>query len=263
MDIAKIVSIVVEEIAAEAGIAGAFLCGPESSKERDEVADICVGIVSRNTLKDYRKAYGLRENILNAIGQPVHLMETESEHCKRVGVLYGKSQYPPIGLNVELMFSQLKHVAEQAPHGVCRVIFDRDGELEPYLEERPQRQPKDVIEQELKQHLSSYPFYLHEAVRAFGHKDHANAQALTEMMRKAIYYTAAVRAGCYAQGSKQGLNYLAPGEKWILEHSYQALSRKTIEKLTDLYVTCLTQVQAEYQIEQDVEQFRQSLPELL
>ena len=263
MDIAKIASIVKQEIEAEPGIEGAFLSGSAANKECDEFSDIDIGIVSRDTLKDFRKAYGLREDILRAIGQPVHLMEMEWDHCKRVGALYGKSQYPPIGLKIDLVFSQLKHVVELMPQSSYRIIFDRTGELEPQLEQHPQRKTKDEIEQELKQHLSSYPFYLHDAVRAFGRKDHANAQSLTDMMRKAIYYTAAVRAGSYAIGSKQGLNYLSPGEKWILEHSYQTVTRKTIEKLTDLYISCLTQVQAEYQIEQDVEQFKHSLPELL
>src|SRR5437879_682287 len=112
MDIAKIVGIVSQEIAAEPSIEGAFLCVSAASIEGDAFSDIDIGIVSRDTLKDFRKAYGLREDILNAIGQPVHLMEMERDHCKSIGALYGKSQYPPIGLKIDLVFSQLKYVAE-------------------------------------------------------------------------------------------------------------------------------------------------------
>src|SRR5690242_13603227 len=129
MDIAKIVDIVNQEIEAEPAIEGAFLSGSAASKECDEFSDIDIVIVSRDTLKDFRKAYVLREDILRAIGQPVHLMEMEWDHCKRVGALYGKSQYPPIGLKIELIFSQLKHVAEQMPHSGYKIIFDRSGEL--------------------------------------------------------------------------------------------------------------------------------------
>jgi hypothetical protein len=103
-------------------------------------------------------------------------------------------------------------------------------------------------------------------VKALGRKDWANAHAIAEQMRKAIYFTAELRAGCSENTSanaKRGLNHLTPGEKWVVENSYRAVNRKTVQKLADLYLACVTAVQAEYQIESDVERLKQVLPELL
>ena len=270
---------IIKRMRDEPSVEWAFLAGSLADQRRDAFSDIHLGVVSRDTLKDFRKAYALREDILSEIGQPLHLIEREWEHCKMVSVLYGKTKFPPGGLEIDLVFSQLKHLGQQNPHGRYRIIYERSEALKAQFERLPRQKPREEVEQELRQYLSGYPFYVYEVVKAFGRKDWANAQSLAEQMRKAIYFTAAVRAGCFehgyapgtsfsaversVSGSKRGLDHLSPGEKWVVENSCQAVTRKTIQRLVDLYLACLTAVQAEYQIEQDVERLRQTLPELL
>jgi hypothetical protein len=275
MDVQEIVKIVVEQISAEPGIEGAFLYGAahdgtHDNNEQDQdpftsQADLRIGIVTKDTLKEFRKAYTLHEDILPAIGQPVFQLEEEEQHIRRVTALYGKTQYPPTGMKVMLVFSQLKYLDEQEPYVGWKLILDRAGEVQAALEQLTPAPAKtqDEIAQELKQQISAYAMHLYDVARAFERKDRADVQALTEQMRSAIYYAAALRAGRYARGAWRGLHYLAPGEKWVLEYSYQNVTRKTVQKLTDLYLACLGDVQARYAIEQDVQQLKQSLPELL
>ena len=262
MDTAAVVSMVVKQIGSEAGIEGAFLAGSAAGKSRDEYSDVDICIATADTLKDLRKAYGLREDIFNAVGQPLSLMELELEHAKLTGAVYGKSLFPPVGLRVDLVFCQLKYAAEQMPHSEYQLLFDRSGLLKTALAKRAARKPKDEIEQELRQRLAEFSFYLHGAACAFGRNDRASIHTQAEQLRVAIYGAAAVRAGSYAHGAKRGLAHLTPDEKWVLEHSYHPVTRRTIRQLIDLYVACLTDIQAEYGLEDALARFEQSLPEL-
>jgi hypothetical protein len=255
-----IIKDIVKKLEAEASVAGAFVAGSLVAERPDECSDVAIGIVTRDNVKDFRKAYGLHNDLLSVAGQPLQVIELEQEHCKSATALYGRTLFPPYGLQVRLVYSQLKHVAEQMPYQDTEVIFDRSGEFSESLAQLPTRKTKEEIREELRQSVASYAFHLHDMLKAFGCKDRAGIQAIVEQMRQTIYFAAAVRAGRYTAA---GLTHLSPGEKWIVENTCQAVTRKSIQKLTDLYVTCLSAIQSEYQIEQDVEQLKQSIPELL
>ncbi len=263
MDVQAVLGIVSDTLRAEPGIVGAFVLSPVVEKDCHDTNSVDVGVVTKDTLKDLRKAVGLYEDLLNAIGTPVYLMEREREHGREVRALYGRSAFPPLGLCVSLAFSQLKYVVEQAPCCGYQMLFDRSGAVARQLAEAQPEHPPEAIALELKQQLSDYPFHLHDAARALTHKDRASAQSAIEQMRKSIYYAAAVRAGQHAHGARRGWHSLAPGEKWVLEHSYQHVTLRSVERLTDLYIACLTDLQGAYPIEQDVERLKQAVPELL
>jgi hypothetical protein len=205
----------------------------------------------------------LHDELLRRLGTPVYVMEREWEHCKEARALYGSVAYPPLGLCVSLTFSQLKHLAEQAPQAGYAMLFDCSGAVKAQLDPLLPVQAPEAVALELKHQLNAYPFHLHDAARALARKDRATAQSAIEQMRTAIYYAAAVRAGQHAHGTQRGWHSLAPGEKWVLEHSFQHATLRSVERLTDLYIACLTDLQGAYGMQQDVDQLKQAVPELL
>jgi len=240
-----------------------FLFGSVAAKKNDDYSDIDIGIATKDTIKDYRKAYGLSASIFDAIGRRISLLEEEQEHTRMSSALFGRVEYPPLGLKVDLLFSQMKHLVDKMPHAADFIVFDRSGGLASLVEKHAKSKSKDDIVHKLKENLSEYPFFVYDVVRAFGRKDHARVQSTAEQMRKAIFHVAAVRAGHPMNGRAYGLANLAPGEKWVVEHSYQTCTRKTVEKLTELYVACLADIKSAYHIEDEVNAFEQSLSDLL
>ncbi|HEY3340953.1 MAG TPA: hypothetical protein VGK81_03005 [Anaerolineae bacterium] len=204
----------------------------------------------------------MHEELLQAIGQPVYVMEYAQDHNKEVRALFGRSAYPPLGLSVRLIFCQLKHAAEQDAGAGYRLLFDRTGAVKEVLVQAPSETPAERLARELKEQLHNYPFYLHDAAEALAHKNRAGAQSAAEQMRKAIYFAAAARTGQYDHCAERGWQALAPSEKWVLENTFQAVTAKTLERLTLLYINCLTSLQSEHHLEHDVEQLKQALPEL-
>jgi predicted nucleotidyltransferase len=263
MDFTKVANIVVQQIKDEPAVEGVFLFGSIAAKKNDDYSDIDIGIVSRDTVKDYRKAYGLSGDIFNAIGKRIAVLEQDEERTHMASALYGKTEYPPLGLKVDLLFSQLKNLADKMLQASDFIVFDRNAGLASLLEKHAKSKSKDDFAAKLKENLNEYPFYVYEAVRAFGRKDHARVQSAAEQMRKAIYHVAAVRAGHSGHGGAYGLVNLAPGEKWVVEHSYQTCTRKTVQKLTELYIACLADIKSAYHIEAEVSAFQQSLSDLL
>lgn len=263
MDVRAVQVLVSDTLQVEPGVVGVFLLSPVLQPGCQDVNGIDVGVVTKDTLKDLRKAYELHNDLLHAVGMPVYLKEDEREHCKEVRALYGRSSFPPTGLCVNLVFCQLKYIAEQTPYCEYQVLFDRSGTVAKHLAAVLPEYPPEAITLELRQQLSNYPFHLHDAARALARKDHAAAQSAIEKIRTLIYYAAAVRAGQHTQDAQRGWHALAPGEKWVLEHSYQHATLRSVQRLTDLYIACLTDLQKTYPIGQDLEQLRQAVPELL
>jgi hypothetical protein len=263
MDARQIVNVIVDRISKESGIEGVFLSGSLAGADKDEFSDVDLGIASKDNLKDYRKAYGLYEEVLKSLGHPLQVLEREWEHCQMVAALYGKSQFPPIGLEVDLVFSQLKYVTGQMPYRDYEILFDRTGKLATRLEAGPQQQSMEEIETELKQNARWYPFHVYESLRALGRRDRAGLNAHMEELRKTVFHAAAVRRRAQVRGPKRGFRHLSPDERWTVDYSYQTPGKRAIQQLSDLYVNCLNEMHAEYALQPDVEQLRRSLAELL
>jgi hypothetical protein len=263
MDVTTVANIVASKLKEEPAIQGAFLHHSVAGDDCPDSTYIHISIVSKDTLKDLRKAYGMYEDLLQAIGQLVYITTYEQGHSKGVRALFGRTAYPPVGLNVHLSFCQLKHVTEQDVCASCQLLFDHTGAVKEQLMQVPGETPAERLSRELAQQLQNYPFHLHDATQALAQKDRAGAQSAAEQMRQAVYFAAAVRAGQQTHCAERGWQTLAPGEKWVLENTFQAVTLKNLERLTTLYLACLSSLQTEYNLGQDVERFKQALPELI
>jgi predicted nucleotidyltransferase len=263
MDVSKVVNTVIEKVKDEPAVEGIFLFGSFASKKQDEFSDIDIGIATRDTVKDYRKAYGMSADIFAAIGHSIGLLDEEQEHTHMVSALYGKSEFPPAGLKVDLLFGQLKHLAEKIPSEPENILLDRSGGLAAWLEKRATTHAHDDIADCLRHSMNAFPFFVFDVARAFSRKDRARAQSTADQMRKAIFRVAAVRAGHGANGGPYGLMDLKPGEKWIVEQTYQVCTRRTVQKLTELYMACLVDIQGAYGIEAEVSAIQQSLTDII
>ena len=263
MDVTAVVNIVASQLKEESSIEGAFLHNFVTDGDITDSTQIHVGIVSKDLLKDFRKVVGLHESLLQAIGQPIYKLEYEQGHNKEVRALFGRSTFPPLGLSVHLSYCQLKYATELDMCAGCRILFDRTGAVK---EQLAQAQSEGVVERlarELRVQIQNYPFDLYAATQALAHKDRAAAQSAVEKMRQAVYFASAVRSGQQIFCAQRGWKTLAPGEKWVLENTFQAVTFKNLERLTALYLACLTSLQTAYNLGEDVERFKRTLPELI
>jgi predicted nucleotidyltransferase len=263
IDHRKIVESIVKTIESEESVQGVFLSGSLIDQNKDKFSDIDLGIASINSQETFEKAYSLRHAIMEAVGKPVNSLERGWENCKMVAVLYGKSEFPPIGLEVDVIFSQLRHVSEQMPYAEYEIVFDRSGTVRKALDELPRRKPKDKVEKEIRQHLTWCPFYVHDALKACERGDSPIFQTLLDEIRKLVFFAAAASRDKQVYGSKRGLKYLSAIERLAFESSYHGFNKGTVQKLTDLYVAKLKELEVRYQLGPDVEQFQRTLKELL
>ena len=97
-------------------VQGVYLSGSLAGAQRDVFSDIDLGIASRNSPDDFQAGLraALDDHYLYWTAAP--LIERGWEHCQMVAALYGKSQFPPVGLEVDMAFSELQHVGEQMPY---------------------------------------------------------------------------------------------------------------------------------------------------
>jgi hypothetical protein len=180
-----------------------------------------------------------------------------------IAALYGKSQFPPIGLEIDVIFSQLRHVSEQMPYSDYKIVFDRNGKLQPMLAKMNQPKPSQEIEEEIAQHLKWFPFYVYDARKASRRSDGFQVQSLLEEIRKLIYFAAATRQGGQVFGSKRAYRFLSIAERHILEESYQRSDENTVTQLARLYLECITELQVNYRIANNVRKAKIALQELL
>jgi hypothetical protein len=180
-----------------------------------------------------------------------------------IAALYGKSQFPPIGLEIDIIFSQLRYVSEQMPYSEYKIVFDRNGKLQPRLAMIGQSKPSQDIEEEIAQHLKWFPFYVHDARKACRRSDGFQVQSLLEEMRKLIFLAAATCQGDQVFGSKRAYRYLSIAERQTVEQSYHRSDENTVAQLARLYFECLAESQLKYRITDNVESAIIALQELL
>ncbi len=263
MDLRWVIDAMVAQIENEPPVEGAFLSGSLINENRDPFSDVDIGVASMDSAEAFEAAYALRGRIMAAVGEPVHFIERGWEHCKMIAVLYGKSAFPPVGLEVDAVFSQLQHVGEQMPYAPYEVVLDRAGRLKPALDRLPQQKPREEVRQELEGHMRGFPFGVHDALKACGRDDFFCLQAVLEGMRHAIFHAAAARDGVQIYGAKRAFRHLSAFERRVIEDSYRDGTNRSIQQLAGLYANCLTEIQAEYQIETAVEHLQSALLEIL
>ncbi len=245
------------------GIDGAFLAGSLVNEYQDDLSDIDLGIATKNSAKAFGRAFALRHELIAVVGQPIYYLERDWGHCKMIAALFGKSQFPPIGLEIDIIFSQLQYVSEQMPYSKYRVVYDLNGRLQSALARISQSKPSQEIENEIVQHLKWFPFYSYDALKAWKRNDLFQAQSLLEEMRKLIFFAAAIRQGEQIFGSKRAYRYLSITERQILEDSYRRSDENMVAQLTQLYLECVTALQSNYRIRDHVENYKIVVKELL
>jgi predicted nucleotidyltransferase len=263
IDHRKIIESIVKAIETEESVQGVFLSGSLIDENQDEFSDIGLGIASINSQEALEKSYSLRHAIMEAVGKPIDSLERGWENCKMIAALYGRSQFPPLGLEVDVIFSQLRHVSEQMPYADYEVVFDRSGTLRQALAKLSRRKPKEEVQKEIRLHLAWCPFYVHDALKACERGDSPPFHTLLDEIRKQVFFAAAASRGQQVCGSKRGLRYLSASERLAFESSYHGFNKGTVQKLTDLYVAKLKELEVRYQLGPDVEQFQRTLKELL
>jgi len=260
---ADVVRAIAERLAAEVSIEGAYLAGSLVNEFADVFSDIDLGIASLDSAVALEQAYGLRHELLAMAGERLTYIERGWEHCQMIAALFGKSEFPPAGLEIDLVFSQLQHVTEQMPYTAYRVLFDRRGALAEALRKMGKVRPRQEIEEELGSRFRSYLFALHDAVKACERGDVFQLQTQLEVLRGHVFYAAALRRGAEVYGPKRAYRFLSPDEQQVVQESYTVPVRETIERLSQLFLNCLGELQPSPQAQGELERFRGSLRELL
>jgi hypothetical protein len=254
---------IVEALHPIPGVEGAFLGGSLANENQDDYSDIDLGIATEDSAEALVEVYGRRSQLVGIAGEPVASLDRGWQHCKMVAAVYGKSLYPPIGLEIDLVFSQLRHVAEQMPYSDYAIVFDRRRRLEPELDKLSRVRPAREVEKELKQHLTWCAFYLHDAVKAHKRGDSFQAQALLEEIRRLVFFAAAHRRDEQIHGAKWAYRYLSSEERQLLADSYCRCDEPTIRRVTELYLRCLSDLESKYQVAEGVEELRLAVRQLL
>lgn len=247
----------------ELSVEGAFLSGSLVNEYEDRFSDVDLGIASEDSAQALEEAYALRHRLLGVAGRPMHCIERGWDHCRLIAALYGRSQFPPVGLEVDLVFSQLQYVGEQMPYAAYQVLLDRRGRLAPLLARVGGTRPDLQVTEELEGHFRSYPFCVHDALKACLRGDAFQAQSLLEEMRRLFFAAAAAQHGQQVYGSKRAYLYLSADERQLVAASYATPTEETVQQLTELYLRCLDELAPRYGLASAVDRFRTLLGELL
>lgn len=262
MDWHLVVERIVQEAQGEPSIEGVFLGGSLVTDTWDEFSDIDLGIATANTVQDLDRAYTLRERFAAVVGRPLHVLEKQWEHSRLTSLLFGKSQFPPAGLELDVFFGRLQYLSELMPGARFGVVFDRSGRLGAALEELDRTRREAEVKRDLAEQLVTFPFDVNHAVKAQARGDLFNYQFVMERMRAAVFSAAASRQGAVVRGSKRASRYLSEPEQQVILRSYCEFSHAAIDEVVEFYLSLLSQSQEEYGIEDEVRHLSQALAEL-
>jgi len=177
-------------------------------------------------------------------------------------LLYGKTQFPPIGLELDIFFGRLQYVSELMPGARFGIVLDRSGKLSRELEGLDWVRRREEVRRDMAAQLITFPFDLNHAVKAHARGDVFNYQFVMERMRAAIFSAAASRQGAVVRGSKRASLYLSDPEQQVILRSYCEFSRQAINELVHFYLSLLDQARSEYDIAGEVEHLQAAVAEL-
>lgn len=263
VNLQKALTSIIARLETVSSIEGAFLSGSLINRDQDDFSDIDMGIATKNSIKAFNDTFALRHDLVSTAGNPIHYLERGWEHCKMIAALFSKSQFPTIGLEIDIIFSQLQYVSEQMPYAEYRIVFDRKGKLQSTLAKTSQSKPSKEIEIEILQHLKWFPFYVHDAIKACKRKDEFQVQSQLEEMRKLIFFAAATRQGKQVFGSKRAFHCLSTIEQQVIKQSYRRSDENTVAQLTQLYIELTNELQSKYRIRKNLENAKAAFHELL
>jgi predicted nucleotidyltransferase len=254
---------IVAELERAPSVEGVFLSGSLVDRDRDDFSDVDLGVASRDDAEALGETVELRHRLLAAAGRPVHLLERGWEHCRMVAALFGKAEYPPIGLEIDIVFSQLRHVGEQMPYAEYRVLFDSRGRLRAALAELGRSRPPGEVAADVARHLTGFPFHVHDAVKACRRGDGFQVQSMLEEIRSMVFFAAATRRSGRVFGAKRAHRYLSAAERAVLQASYLRSDEDVVARLARLYLGIVKELDPAYGIADDAGVVEAGLRELL
>lgn len=228
-------------------VEGVFLGGSVVGDDYDEYADVDLGVASQQGKAAFETVFGLRHSLLTVIGEPIHTLERAWEHCRMVAALYGKSAFPPLGLEVDVIFSQLRHAGEQMPFAEYEILYDPRGKLKRRLDRLPKTLPVETTKTYIESVAGAMPFLVHDAMTAAERGEAFAVQQMLEEIRLTLFQLAAARVDAGVYGAKHADRYLLPGEKSIILKSYSDNSSGSVERLVELFLECLQRLGPDYQ----------------
>jgi predicted nucleotidyltransferase len=244
-------------------IEGAFVFGSLVNQHRDAFSDVEVSIVAKNTAAAFNSLYGQHEGLLKAIGTSVETAHGSRDHIKTVSALFGRSQFPPIGLEVKLIYGQLRYVQEMLPYTDYEILLDKNGKLATALEKLRGTRPPEATERALKEQMQWYPFRVQDALKAYEREEDFDLQATLEDLRGRIFFAAAARWGGQIEGAKRAERYLSAEEHQVIAESYQAPTLDTLRRMNDLYVRYLDDLKTTFGIGDGGTALRETLKAIL
>ena len=139
-------------------IEGVFVFGSMANQHRDAFSDVRLGIVAKNTADAFAKLTKSSESLLNAVGKPIQVEAHDQNKIQDLSALYGKDTFPPIGLEVQLVYGQLRYLQEMLPYTDYEILIDTGGKLAPALEKLRRTRPAEATERALNAQVSTYAF---------------------------------------------------------------------------------------------------------
>src|SRR5690349_14482628 len=125
---------ILKALEASEDIEGVFVFGSLANQNRDAFSDVEIGIVSKNTADALENLTKSIDSLLNTVGKPIQVIRQIQKHTEYVSALYGKAAFPPIGLEVRLVFGQLRYLQEMVQFIDFEVLMDKGGKLTPALD---------------------------------------------------------------------------------------------------------------------------------
>ncbi|MBZ0289598.1 MAG: hypothetical protein K8I30_18390, partial [Anaerolineae bacterium] len=229
MDGNPVIAAVVKALESSEDIEGAFVFGSLANQHRDAFSDVEIGIVAKNTAAAFTSLTKASEAILNAVGKPVQVVRDVQKHTEAVSALYGKDAFPPIGLEVRLVFGQMRYLQEMLPYTDYDIIVDKSGKLAAALEKLRRTRPPEETERAIQAQVASYSFVVQDALKAYERESAFDLQAVLEDLRERIFFAAAARFGGQVEGAKRAARYLSAEEHALIAESYQAPTLDTIK----------------------------------
>jgi hypothetical protein len=261
LDVAQAIADRLIELA-ESSVEGVYVGGSLAEDRADRYADVDLGIASRDTPADLLRLWATRQRLLESVGPPIATLDRRWAHVRMVAGLFGRSQFPPMGLQVDLVFSRLRHVGEQMPGSAARVLFDRTGRLAATVGALDRRAVREGVRTDLHRRLRWFLFFVHDARKAERRGDPLELAAQLESMRQAVYVAAAARAGEPMVGVKRASHYLTDVELGIVEASCRGESG-SIEGLAGIFLDCLRAIGSSYGAAGEAEAIERALDDLL
>lgn len=254
---------VVKALEANEDVEGAFVFGARANTHRDAFSDVEIGIVAKNTAAALNNLTGASETLLSAVGKPVQIVRTVEKHTESASALYGKDTFPPVGLEVRLVFGQMRYLQEMLPYTDTEILLDKSGKLAPALDKLRHTRPTEETERAIKAQVSTYAFAVQDALKAYEREADFDLQAMLEDLRERLFFAAAARFGGQVEGAKRASRFLSAEEHALVAESYQAPTLDTIRKLNELYACYLDELKANFEIGDGADGLRETLKALL